>query len=552
MTKLPTSGIILAGAVLLAITSGISVAQVRQVQMGNPLDANPQVGTGGANQPVAGYVPINGNEVMSGNVAGLKYFHGQSAISSPYQFGTGSRSVMVNGAVVSQNQFGGNLGSSALAGFARQSAGSGYTSQSLNQIYYLPSATVSTGNGALYSAPMGGGFDSALVPAAAISPTALGAQISEITRNATLNAPAINRALPATLMDATAPAAGPLATPLFSLRLPEISDLPLPSNQPGNVTPESPENSQSPQTPTTPGATTPNETPAANPAEVIGAVGGNKDPRITPLINDRKNALVGDTYMKLDEELRGALGPSLASPEKQPPAGALAAAGKNSFEAEIDPLTGMPRRIAKLAGADKTAIDQALSPKSLTDLSTTELTAGRKVKPVNLAEAVVSGSPQSQFDILMVRGEQNLKNGKYLDALQNFQAAQANKSEDPLAVIGRAHAELGAGAYSSAAYDLKFVFTRKPGMVSVKYDPQSFIPSARQEDLLGELQKMTAIKEAADMASFLYCYICYETGRDAALQAELTRWSSRAGHDKWVDVLTRAWITPAPAANPGK
>ena len=57
-----------------------------------------------------------------------------------------------------------------------------------------------------------------------------------------------------------------------------------------------------------------------------------------------------------------------------------------------------------------------------------------------------------------------------------FQTALANKPADPLALVGRSHAELGAGIYAAAAYDLKFVFTRKPGIIAVKYDAQSLIP----------------------------------------------------------------------------
>src|SRR5215510_11916076 len=65
-------------AILTAVLSTTAAwGQVRQVQMNNPLDANPQVGAGGANRPVPGYVPVNGNEVMTGNVGGLGAWHGQ-------------------------------------------------------------------------------------------------------------------------------------------------------------------------------------------------------------------------------------------------------------------------------------------------------------------------------------------------------------------------------------------------------------------------------------------------------------------------------------------
>jgi len=63
--------VLLAAAAALVLGT-TALAQVRQIQMGNPMDANPGVGTGGANTPVpAGYVPINGNDFVTGNVGGL-------------------------------------------------------------------------------------------------------------------------------------------------------------------------------------------------------------------------------------------------------------------------------------------------------------------------------------------------------------------------------------------------------------------------------------------------------------------------------------------------
>ncbi len=138
---------------LMGGVSGLTYGQIQVQQHGTALDANPQAGTGGSNTPVPGYVPINGNDIITGNVAGLKYFHGQTATGtfSPYVFR-------------------GQQGSADFNNFARQSAppsAGNYSAQS----FYLPSTTVSTGQGSLYSAPTGSGFDSALAPTYSAAPT---------------------------------------------------------------------------------------------------------------------------------------------------------------------------------------------------------------------------------------------------------------------------------------------------------------------------------------------------------------------------------------------
>ena len=183
-----------------------------------------------------------------------------------------------------------------------------------------------------------------------------------------------------------------------------------------------------------------------------------------------------------------------------------------------------------------------VSAKALEDVSTAQLTAGNKVKPQKIAPAPTGSAAPSAFEILMSRGEQAMKDAKYVDAQIAFQNALANKPDDPLALIALAHAELAAGAYAPAAYDLKFIFTRKPELVAVRYESGSFIPTARQEFLLGDLLREMTNRSSANMASFLYCYLCYQTGRTDELKAELEKWGERPGRDDWQAVLKRAWL----------
>jgi len=82
--------------------------------------------------------------------------------------------------------------------------------------------------------------------------------------------------------------------------------------------------------------------------------------------------------------------------------------------------------------------------------------------------------------MMMLRAGKNLKEAKFLDAADSYSGAFVDEAADPLALVGRAHAEIGAGVYTAADYDLKFVFTRKPELVAVKYDADSFIPVIRR------------------------------------------------------------------------
>lgn len=538
---------ILAAAVLAALALP-AAAQVRQIQMGNSMDANPSVGSGGSNRPINGYVPVNGNEVMTGNVSGLGYFHGAERQVAPgvYRSSIGT---------FSPYAFRGNLGSSSLSGFARQSAGGYQSNAGLNQVYYLPSATVSTGAGGLFSSPVGSGFDSALVPRASISPTASAAQVNGLLNNNNFAAASagLNREVAPPPLEAGAPGAV-LSNPLFVLRTTELPAT-LKMGTPGLMRPAQP------AMPTT-APSSPDFNAGPDPEKVNPAmIQGNTAPAlVVGQSRDIKTAKVSEAYARLSGELAGLVGPTTvpaAAPDLITERTPSAVPGLPDTRQDIDPFTGKPRMIAALQkpGTIKPTATSPAKPgepaqpsaHGLATASTNLLTAGSKVKPIKLSPEGATAGPVAAYDLTMAKAEQSLKSGRYLEAAETYQAALGLKPEDPLALVGRAHAEFGAGFYTTAAYDLKFVFIRKPEMVSVRYDVASFIPAQRQEFLMEDLQKLTVKKESADAASFLYCYLCYQTGRTTALQTELKKWSERDSRDEWQVVLNRAWVQQKPA-----
>ena len=515
---------------------GVVNAQVRQVNMGASMDANPGVGSGGSNQPVQGYVPVNGNDIMTGNVPGLQYFHGSTAITSPFQFQA-------------------TLGTSNLNSFERQSAGNGMAGGSpLNQVYYLPSATVSSAQGNIYSTPIGSGFESNLIPRSSLSPAASGAQIQALDPGAsTSNGAAFNRlGASAVVTDPGAPGAV-LSSPIFALReMPmDMSD----QNSPDGKTPNS--NMM-------PGSGIANsanmlDSGAAAPPDL--RVGQQADASSNSNDQSVKDQRIGESYQGLLDELKKAEAETKTAgngTDTSTAKGTNPAAANNN----IDPLTGGPRQKTQLKkpvtttqpnsaaiGAALAAEDElkkeAMPAKALADLSTNTLRAGSKLKPMATLVRVPTDGKATPVEQLMLQAEKLLRDGKYLEAAQRYQTALAREPGNALALVGRAHAELGAGMYQSAAYDLKYVFTRNPQMVSVRYQMDQFMPKSRLDYLVSDLKTLEGSKETGNSASFLLSYLYYETGSEQELQAQLARWNARPGHDAWQEVVSKAWSAKA-------
>ena len=99
-----------------------------------------------------------------------------------------------------------------------------------------------------------------------------------------------------------------------------------------------------------------------------------------------------------------------------------------------------------------------------------------------------------------------LKAGRYFDAEDRFSRAVATAPGDPMAAIGRIHAQLGAGLYVSAAMNLRRLMTDNPELIPSKFAP-TLVPSAERAAVVkGRLRDDLARSEDKS-----------QLGRDAAL-----------------------------------
>ncbi|HVX83933.1 MAG TPA: hypothetical protein VH253_03880 [Phycisphaerae bacterium] len=553
--------------------------QIQVQQNGSALDANPQVGSGGSNTPVQGYVPINGNNIINGNVNGLSYFHAPAGTTSPYTFQ-------------------GTLGTSTLQNFERQSAGGIPTApQSASSVYYLPSATVSTAQGSFYSAPNANGFNSRLMPSAAISPLASGPATP---------AP-VAAGLPIRAYDVAA-AAQPnpsapteLTSPLYGIRPPLQVVAPgegskpgmpiVPGNAAGSKGTENQENQETPSNlpelqSNLPGAPGQGGEGGAL-AQGGGGLPGRGNAR-TGVRGQENNGGMQTTgvYSQLMEEIAQARRGGLANPPgvdnegNISPGGAVArgnnngqpgqpgvAPGSNGGANPEGVTPGLPGSVQAngVAGGVGVPQYQAVDPtkpnyrpnilsnesssegtgqggaQALAHASPETLRAGGKVRPLPSLAASGVGAKPTPFDDLMKQAESQLKEGDYLSAADTYQMAVRSEPNNPLAILGRGNAELAAGMYESASSDLEFVFEKKPELISVKYALGDYIPVKRQAQLVSDLAKLGQAQSTGNMGSFLLCYLCYQTNRNDELHAELDRWAARPWRDQWQTIAEKAW-----------
>lgn len=134
-----------------------------------------------------------------------------------------------------------------------------------------------------------------------------------------------------------------------------------------------------------------------------------------------------------------------------------------------------------------------------------------------------TGEPDMIYQGHMEAGQKALGNGKWFDAEERFTRAMAAAPGEPMAVVGRVHAQIGAGLYLSAAQNLRRLFTDHPELVASRFAPEIAPQGQRAEEiksrLRDELGKATEKSALGRDAGLLLAYLGHlESDTDAVRQ----------------------------------
>lgn len=162
----------------------------------------------------------------------------------------------------------------------------------------------------------------------------------------------------------------------------------------------------------------------------------------------------------------------------------------------------------------------------------------------------------------MKNGQALLAKGRYFDAEDAFVRALALEPKDPLAIVGRAHAELGAGLFLSAGANLRPFFNEHPEMIGVRYSAGLLPSEGRAEAIVAQLRTNISNKTSGvgKEAGMLLAYMGYQLGKPELLQEGIKAFADHTDRDNTSDrlflgLMQKMWVEgldlpPAPPATP--
>jgi hypothetical protein len=169
-------------------------------------------------------------------------------------------------------------------------------------------------------------------------------------------------------------------------------------------------------------------------------------------------------------------------------------------------------------------------------------------EPSRIDRLAPSKGNRNLFAENMRKGEELLAAARWFDAEERFSAALRLSPGDPMAAVGRLHAQLGAGLYLSAGINFDRLMRSSPELIAARYDERLLPRRGRLQRIDARLRLNT--RQSSDLAvssALLMAYLAHQIDDRLSLTdafAELDRIHTERGDrpDLLETTLREVWL----------
>jgi tetratricopeptide (TPR) repeat protein len=160
-------------------------------------------------------------------------------------------------------------------------------------------------------------------------------------------------------------------------------------------------------------------------------------------------------------------------------------------------------------------------------------------------------SSRSLADIIR-NAEDLVGKGEYKEAIDQYNNAIAVVPNNPMILLGRANAEIGANLYARAENDLRRSYAEDTALMMGKYNIRDLLGEKRLDVVVADLEQVADKDPTNETPIFLLAYLNYNTGQVAKVAGQLELAERlRGGRDPLIESLFQHWnltATTQPAA----
>ena len=160
--------------------------------------------------------------------------------------------------------------------------------------------------------------------------------------------------------------------------------------------------------------------------------------------------------------------------------------------------------------------------------------------PMKIA-SFADGVKAAGLKALLGDAEKAMHDGKFTQALDNYDAAAAVAPNNTIVLMGRTLAELGAGYYARAEVHLEMILSSDPALLLARYDLKAFYGEDRLQYIVRDLKDVAQNEPKQPRPLFLLAFIAYSTENEQRTADYLTMAEKRGGSKQYSDLLREYW-----------
>jgi len=170
--------------------------------------------------------------------------------------------------------------------------------------------------------------------------------------------------------------------------------------------------------------------------------------------------------------------------------------------------------------------------------------AVNRPKPVQV-KSLTGGVKVKEFSDILTNAENNMKQGKWITAIEDYDQARVAAPNNPLILIGRANANLGASYYTKADADLRNAFTTDESLLHGQYDLRTMMGDERIEFVAKDLKEIAKKNPNQSRPYFLLAYVYYNIGEERKASGYLSLAERYAATgDAFYGMVRQHWVLP--------
>ncbi len=178
----------------------------------------------------------------------------------------------------------------------------------------------------------------------------------------------------------------------------------------------------------------------------------------------------------------------------------------------------------------------------------------RKPEPVQI-KSFAEGMKGKGLTEITKQAEDLVRQGKFNNALDKYDAAQQVAPNNPMVKMGRAIAELGAAFYARAETHVRESYGQNPALMVAQFDLRNLLGEDRLQALVKDLRDLANKDKKDSRPVFLLAFIAYNTASANTADGYLDIAEKRAGgNDPLLKSLREHWALPdkAPEQQPAQ